>query len=92
MNVAFYETFVAKAAEGRKKKPAEIEAVAQGRVWTGAQALEAGLVDSPRRAGAAVRAGPGEGAHPEGAGGAAPGPAARGRASSRRSWRGRTRR
>ena len=37
MNVAFYATFVAKAAEGRKKTPEEIEAVAQGRVWTGAR-------------------------------------------------------
>ncbi|HEX9186252.1 MAG TPA: signal peptide peptidase SppA [Vicinamibacteria bacterium] len=55
LNVAFYETFVAKAAEGRKKKPAEIEAVAQGRVWTGVQALEAGLVDSLGGLEAAVR-------------------------------------
>jgi protease-4 len=45
LNEAFYETFVAKAAQGRKKTPEEIEAVAQGRVWTGAQALEKGLVD-----------------------------------------------
>ena len=45
LNEAFYATFVAKAAEGRKKKPAEIEAVAQGRVWTGREALAAGLVD-----------------------------------------------
>jgi protease-4 len=45
LNEAFYETFVAKAAEGRKKKPDEIEAVAQGRVWTGEEALAAGLVD-----------------------------------------------
>ena len=45
LNEAFYATFVAKAAEGRKKKPAEIEAVAQGRVWTGREALAVGLVD-----------------------------------------------
>jgi protease-4 len=45
MNVAFYDTFVSKAAEGRKKTPAEIEAVAQGRVWTGVEAREGGLVD-----------------------------------------------
>jgi len=45
LNEAFYRTFVAKAAEGRKKKPDEIEAVAQGRVWTGEEALAAGLVD-----------------------------------------------
>jgi protease-4 len=46
VNRAFYDTFVAKAAEGRKKKPQEIEAVAQGRVWTGEEALGVGLVDS----------------------------------------------
>ena len=46
LNVAFYETFVAKAAEGRKKTPQEIDAVAQGRVWTGEEALAAGLVDA----------------------------------------------
>jgi protease-4 len=46
MNLAFYDTFVSKAAEGRKKTPAEIEAVAQGRVWTGLEALDGGLVDT----------------------------------------------
>jgi protease-4 len=46
LNVAFYETFIAKAAEGRKKTPQEIDAVAQGRVWTGEEALRAGLVDA----------------------------------------------
>jgi protease-4 len=46
LNEAFYETFVAKAAEGRKKTPQEIDAVAQGRVWTGDEALRAGLVDA----------------------------------------------
>ena len=46
LNVAFYETFVTKAAEGRKKTPQEIDAVAQGRVWTGEEALRAGLVDA----------------------------------------------
>jgi protease IV len=44
-NVAFYEDFVRKVAEGRKKTYAEIDAVAQGRVWTGAEALQHGLVD-----------------------------------------------
>ncbi len=34
------------SAEGRKKKRHEIEAVAQGRVWTGEEALAAGLVDA----------------------------------------------
>jgi protease-4 len=45
MNVAFYEEFVRKAAEGRKTSYAEVDAVAQGRVWTGADALHHGLVD-----------------------------------------------
>ena len=43
--VSFYEEFVTKAAEGRKKTYAEIDAVAQGRVWTGSEALTHGLVD-----------------------------------------------
>jgi protease-4 len=55
MNQAFYETFVGKAAEGRKKTPAEIEAVAQGRVWTGREALDGGLVDVLGGLDAAVR-------------------------------------
>jgi protease-4 len=41
----FYQGFVARVAESRKKTPAEIDALARGRVWTGAQALERGLVD-----------------------------------------------
>ncbi|MCV2370298.1 signal peptide peptidase SppA [Roseateles oligotrophus] len=40
-----YADFTGKAAVARKKTVAEIDAVAQGRVWTGAQALERGLVD-----------------------------------------------
>ncbi|HEY6553475.1 MAG TPA: signal peptide peptidase SppA [Vicinamibacteria bacterium] len=42
---SFYEEFVQKAASGRGKTYEEIHAVAQGRVWTGAEALEVGLVD-----------------------------------------------
>jgi protease-4 len=42
---AFYHEFVSKAAEGRKKSYEEIHDVAQGRVWTGAQAVKLGLVD-----------------------------------------------
>ncbi|HZZ86031.1 MAG TPA: signal peptide peptidase SppA [Anaeromyxobacteraceae bacterium] len=42
---AFYETFLARVAEGRKLTRDEVHAVAQGRVWTGAQALERKLVD-----------------------------------------------
>ena len=46
LNRAFYATFVAKAAEGRHRTPDQIEEVAQGRVWTGVEALHAGLVDA----------------------------------------------
>ncbi|MBM3818181.1 MAG: signal peptide peptidase SppA [Acidimicrobiia bacterium] len=42
----FYDHFVATVAESRGKTPAEIHAVAQGRVWTGRQAREHGLVDA----------------------------------------------
>jgi protease-4 len=41
----FYDHFVATVAAARDKTPAEIHAVAQGRVWTGRQAREHGLVD-----------------------------------------------
>ena len=43
--VAFYDDFIAKAAKGRRKQPDEVHAVAQGRVWTGAEAKQIGLVD-----------------------------------------------
>ena len=42
----FYTTFVTKAAEGRSMSYDSLHAVAQGRVWTGEQALERGLVDA----------------------------------------------
>jgi protease-4 len=42
---SFYADFIAKAASGRKKTVEEIDRVAQGRVWTGAEALKVGLVD-----------------------------------------------
>jgi protease-4 len=42
---AFYDEFLDKAAEGRKKSRDEVHAVAQGRVWTGTDALAHGLVD-----------------------------------------------
>ena len=41
----FYGDFIAKVAAGRGKTPAEIHAVAQGRVWTGRDAVNHGLVD-----------------------------------------------
>ena len=40
-----YQDFVRKAAEGRDKTEAEIHELAQGRIWTGKQAQEIGLVD-----------------------------------------------
>jgi protease IV len=40
-----YKDFVGKAAKGRGKTYDEIHAVAQGRVWTGEDALRLGLVD-----------------------------------------------
>ncbi|MBI3783318.1 MAG: signal peptide peptidase SppA [Deltaproteobacteria bacterium] len=41
----FYQDFVSKVAAGRALPKASVEAVAQGRVWTGRQALRAGLID-----------------------------------------------
>ncbi|MCS6934721.1 MAG: signal peptide peptidase SppA [Chitinophagales bacterium] len=40
-----YREFKERVAEGRKKDTAYIESIAQGRVWTGNQALQNGLVD-----------------------------------------------
>ena len=42
---ATYDAFVEKAAAGRHTTPEKIDAIAQGRVWTGRQAKEIGLVD-----------------------------------------------
>lgn len=41
----FYTDFVARVAQGRKLSLEAVDAVARGRVWTGADALERGLVD-----------------------------------------------
>jgi protease-4 len=41
----FYWQFVEKAAAGRGKSRDDLHAVARGRVWTGSEALERGLVD-----------------------------------------------
>ena len=43
--VSFYRDFVGKVAQGRKKSFEDVDAVAQGRVWTGSDALQHGLVD-----------------------------------------------
>jgi protease IV len=42
---AFYDQFVEKVAQARHTTPERIDALAQGRVWTGQQAKEIGLVD-----------------------------------------------
>jgi protease-4 len=42
---AFYGDFVAKVARGRRLAPEAVEAAAEGRVWTGRQAADRGLVD-----------------------------------------------
>ena len=40
-----YATFIQRCADGRQMPTTDIEAVAQGRVWTGEMALDLGLVD-----------------------------------------------
>jgi protease IV len=42
---AFYDNFLAKVAEGRQLAIEKVATVAEGRVWTGQQALAHGLVD-----------------------------------------------
>jgi protease-4 len=41
----FYKSFVQKVASARKRNYNDVEPLAQGRVWTGAQAKQNGLVD-----------------------------------------------
>ena len=41
----FYDVFLTRVATGRKLSKAQVDAVGQGRVWTGEQALERKLVD-----------------------------------------------
>ena len=40
-----YKTFVTHVAEGRKMTFAQVDSIAQGRVWAGSEALKLGLVD-----------------------------------------------
>jgi protease-4 len=42
---SFYDQFVEKVAASRHSTPEKIDAIAQGRVWTGRQAKQNGLVD-----------------------------------------------
>lgn len=41
----YYDEFVPKVAKGRGRDPEYIDSIGQGRVWTGAQAKDKGLVD-----------------------------------------------
>lgn len=50
-----YREFTTRAAAARKTTPAKIDEVGQGRVWTGAQAKERGLVDRLGSYGDALR-------------------------------------
>jgi len=40
-----YDNFISRVAEGRKMSKANVDSIAQGRVWTGADAKRLGLVD-----------------------------------------------
>ncbi|MDR3267454.1 MAG: signal peptide peptidase SppA [Tannerella sp.] len=40
-----YDTFLTRCADGRNMSREDVDAIGQGRVWTGEQALEIGLVD-----------------------------------------------
>ena len=51
-----YNTFKQRVADGRNLSLEEVEALAQGRVWTGLQAKENGLVDELGGLGAAIEA------------------------------------
>ncbi len=50
-----YKNFLAKVAEGRHMDVGAVDAIARGRVWTGAQAKDKGLVDELGGLDAAVR-------------------------------------
>jgi protease-4 len=45
IKTTYYNDFVPKVARGRGKDPEYIDSVGQGRVWTGSQGKEKGLVD-----------------------------------------------
>ena len=45
IKTTYYQDFVPKVAKGRKKDAQYVDSVGQGRVWTGFQAKERGLVD-----------------------------------------------
>jgi protease-4 len=41
----FYDIFIGRVAEGRRMSKEDVDKIGQGKVWTGAQAKERGLVD-----------------------------------------------
>jgi len=51
-----YDQFIDRVAKARKRTPEEIDAIAQGRVWSGSQAKERGLVDKLGGLGDAIAA------------------------------------
>ncbi|SEP77201.1 signal peptide peptidase SppA [Flavobacterium urocaniciphilum] len=50
-----YKTFVTRVATGRKMSFAQVDAIAQGRVWTGSDAIKNGLVDKLGNLDAAIK-------------------------------------
>jgi protease IV len=51
-----YDEFIDRVAKARKRTPEEIDSIAQGRVWSGSQAKERGLVDKLGGLGDAIAA------------------------------------
>jgi protease-4 len=45
IKTTYYRDFIPKVAKGRSKDPEYVDSVGQGRVWTGGQAKDRGLVD-----------------------------------------------
>ncbi|MFY8188294.1 MAG: signal peptide peptidase SppA [Flavobacterium sp.] len=43
---SIYQVFLKRVADGRKMSMEEVDAIAQGRVWTGTEAMKIGLVDA----------------------------------------------
>ncbi len=44
-NIIYFDDFVPKVAQGRNKSPEDVNNLGQGRVWTGTQAKQNGLID-----------------------------------------------
>ena len=44
-NSIYFDNFVPKVSKGRRKSAEEVNTLGQGRVWTGTQAMERGLID-----------------------------------------------